>query len=128
MVPMTTRLIWMAAAGAVGTLSRYGLAVLVQKWTDHPFPWGTLTVNSLGCLLFGIVWVLAAEKQILDKETQMIILIGFMGAFTTFSTFAFESTQMIHDGRWLFVTGNILAQNILGLACVYAGAALGRLF
>ena len=120
------KLAWLAGIGAIGTLARYGLSGVVQRSLGTAFPWGTLVVNALGCLLFGVVWTLAEERLVIGGETRLIILVGFMGAFTTFSTFAFESAAMLRDAEWLLATANILSQNVLGVACFFAGCALGR--
>ena len=122
------RLTWLAVAGAVGTLARYGLSGMVQRLQPTLFPWGTFAVNGLGCLLFGIIWALAEERMIISGQTRLILLVGFMGAFTTFSTFAFETSQMLDDSQWLFAAANLLVQNVLGIALVLLGIAMGRLF
>jgi len=121
-----TKLAWLAAAGAVGTLARYGVAGVVQRALGGAFPWGTLVVNAVGCLLFGLVWALAEERMVISGETRAILLVGFMGAFTTFSTFAFETSAMLRDAEWSFALANVLSQNVLGIVCFFAGLALGR--
>lgn len=129
-LPATTllkELLLIAIAGALGTLSRYGGMGLVQRIAGASFPWGTLVVNATGCLLFGIVWTLAEERLLIRGQTRFIILTGFMGAFTTFSTFAFETSQLIRDSQWLLATANLLAQNVLGMVCLLAGFAIARL-
>jgi fluoride exporter len=120
------RLAWLAVAGAAGTLARYGLDGLVQRWCGARFPWGILVVNALGCFLFGLVWTLAEERMALRTETRVILLTGFMGAFTTFSTFAFETGARLLDGQWPGAVGNLVSQNVLGLVCLFLGFALGR--
>jgi len=124
---MWQRVVWIAAAGALGTLSRYGLTWLAQKVYLGSLPVGTLAVNALGCLLFGAVWGLSVERSLLSSDVRHIVLVGFMGAFTTFSTYIFESEQMIRDSEWLMVSGNFLVQNVLGLACLYAGMMLAKI-
>jgi fluoride exporter len=122
-----TKLAWLAAAGALGTLARYGVGGVVQRALGGAFPWGTLVVNAVGCLLFGLVWALAEERMVISGETRAILLVGFMGAFTTFSTFAFETSAMLRDAEWSFAVVNVLSQNVLGIACFFAGLALGRI-
>lgn len=124
---MATKLAWLAVAGAIGTIARYGLSGLVQKYCGASFPWGTLAVNALGCFLFGLIWTLAEERLIIGGETRFIILTGFMGAFTTFSTFAFETGEFLRDSEWVWAFGNILMQNVLGLVALFLGFSLGRL-
>lgn len=122
------KIAWLAAAGGLGTLTRYWLGGAVQRLHDGAFPWGTLAVNALGCVLFGLVWTLAEERFLISGETRAIVLIGFMGAFTTFSTYAFETSAMLRDAEWVLAAANFVAQNVLGLLGFFAGAALGRLF
>ncbi len=118
--------LWIAAAGALGSVSRYGLTLLVQRWAGTGFPWGTLAVNGLGCLLFGLIWHAAAERMLLGSEARLIVLVGFMGAFTTFSTFAFDTAELARQSHWWLAAANLLAQNALGLAAVFVGAAIGK--
>ncbi|MCE5327451.1 MAG: fluoride efflux transporter CrcB [Planctomycetaceae bacterium] len=123
---MVAKLIWLALAGAAGTLARYGLAGLVQRWAPASFPWGTLAVNVLGCFLFGLVWSLGTERMAVSAEVRTVILIGFMGAFTTFSSFAGETSRLMAEGQWLYAAGNILLQNVAGIAAMFLGYAAGR--
>jgi CrcB protein len=125
---MWGKLISIAAAGAAGTLARYWLGGLVPRWTGESFPWGTLVVNVVGCFLFGVVWVLAEERFLISGETRVVILVGFMGAFTTYSTFAFETGQMFRDTQWMYAFANIAAQLLLGFAGLFLGFAVGRQF
>lgn len=125
---MLKELVWLAAAGAAGTICRYGGSGLVQRLFGEKFPWGTMAVNLFGCFLFGLVWMLAENRLIISGQTRFIILTGFMGAFTTFSSYAFETTGLIHDREWLLAAANLLGQNLLGLAFVFLGFAAGRWF
>ncbi len=124
---MARKLLWLAGAGALGTLARYGLAGLVQRLHDGGFPWGTLVVNALGCFLFGIVWTLAEERLVIGGELRLVVLVGFMGAFTTFSTYAFETSAMLRDAEWMLAAANALSQNVLGIICFFLGVAVGRI-
>lgn len=120
------RILGIAAAGAAGSLARYWLSALVQRWMASPFPWGTFAVNILGSFLFGLVWTLAEERLVISTETRIIILTGFMGAFTTFSTFAFETQVFLRDSQWLLMLGNIAAQIVVGLIAVFLGITAGK--
>jgi CrcB protein len=124
---MAMKIAALAVAGALGTLSRYALGGLVQHLCGDRFPWGTLAVNSLGCFLFGLVWVLAAERVRISPETRLIVLVGFMGAFTTFSTLVFETQTLMRDSQWLLAAGNYLGQSVLGVALLLLGMALGKM-
>ncbi len=110
----------------MGTLARYSLGGLVHRLVPWPFPWGTITVNILGSFLFGLVWALAQERSLISGEARIIILAGFMGAFTTFSTFMFETGELLRNSQWALAAGNLVLQNLLGLAALFAGWALAR--
>lgn len=124
---MIQRLLLIALAGAIGTLARYGLGSLVQgAFSNKGLPWGTLFVNMFGCFLFGFVWTLADERLVIGDETRVIMLGGFMGAFTTFSTFIFETGGFMREAQWVLATGNVLVQMIVGLVFLFVGVMLGR--
>jgi len=123
---MLAKLGWLAAAGACGAVARYALAGIVQRATPVDFPLGTLAVNVLGCFLFGVIWTLG-DRLLISGETRFLILTGFMGAFTTFSTFAFETSGMLDDSQWWLAVGNLAAHNGLGVVSVILGMATGRL-
>lgn len=124
---MLEKLGLIALAGAIGTLARYWVSGLVYDLLGKNFPWGTAAVNILGCFLFGLVWELGEGRMLIRAETRTIVLTGFMGAFTTFSTFIFESGGFIEDGRWLAALGNVSFQTVVGFAALFAGLALGRM-
>lgn len=123
---MIINILLLAVAGALGTLARVGLSGAVQRWAGEGFPAGTLAVNAAGSFLFGLIWPLAEERLLLTPQARSIALAGFMGAFTTFSTFAFETGQFLSRGEWAMAAANLAAQNILGIGLFIAGAALAR--
>lgn len=124
---MIQKLLLIGLAGGLGTLARYGLAGLVQRWAGAGFPWGTAAVNMVGCFLFGAAWAVVGERLALSGETRTVILIGFLGAFTRFSTFVGETGQLLAESEWLLAGGNILLQNALGIIVFFLGLATGRL-
>jgi fluoride exporter len=124
---MLQRLLLIALAGAFGTLARYGLGGMVQRYSPEAhLPLGTLVVNVVGCFLFGVVWSLAHERLLIDDEFRVVILVGFMGAFTTFSTFIFETGNFLNDERWLMATVNITVQTLIGLLSLFGGVIVSR--
>jgi len=123
---MFAKLGWLAIAGACGAMARYALAGIAQRATTVDFPFGTLAVNVFGCFLFGVIWTLG-DRMLIGGETRFLILTGFMGAFTTFSTFAFETSGMLSDSQWWPAVGNLAAHNGLGIVSVFLGMATGRL-
>lgn len=114
-------------AGVLGTLARYWFGGFVQRAYGGVFPWGTYAVNMAGCFLFGVVWTMAEERLLISGEARTIILIGFMGAFTTFSSFIFETDRLLKDSQWALAAGNIALQNVSGIAFLMLGIALSRL-
>jgi fluoride exporter len=121
------RIILIALAGAIGTLARYWLGGLAQRSYGGVFPWGTFAVNMAGCFLFGFIWSMAEERMVISPEVRIILLVGFMGAFTTFSSFIFETGALMRDSQWALVFGNIALENITGLVLLFLGFAAGRL-
>lgn len=124
---MTTQnLMLMALAGGFGALCRYGLGGFVQRLAGERFPAGTLVVNLVGCLLFGLVWGWLEGRVQFSPQTRVIVLTGFMGAFTTFSTFAFETANLLQAGQLAAAALNVGMQTVLGVVFVLAGLALAQ--
>ena len=88
---------WIALGGAVGSVARYALAGLVQRCTSPYFPYGTFAVNIVGCLVFGIIFGLTEQRFAISPAMRAFLLIGVRGGFTTFSSYTFESFQLIRD-------------------------------
>lgn len=124
---MMQKLAWLALAGALGTLARYGLAGFVHRISGASFPWGTVVVNITGCFLAGLLWSVFDNRWPAPGETRAFILIGFMGAFTTFSALILETGELLHSGEYLHAAANLAIQNVLGCVVLFAGAALGRM-
>jgi len=120
-------LLGIAAAGAAGALARYGLSGLAYRWWGTGFPWGTLTVNLIGCLLLGLLAEITRHGGWLSPEVRTAIGIGFLGSFTTFSTFGVETYRAIEQGDWGVATMNIATNVLLGLVFVLAGTTLARM-
>lgn len=121
-----SRLLLIAVAGAAGTLARYGLSTWVRGLSSSTFPWGTLVVNSLGCFLFGIILTLVRERGVIESATANVLMVGFLGAFTTFATFAFESGDFLRAGAAWSMILNVALNVVLGLALFFAGCWLVR--
>lgn len=124
---MWTKLVGLAIAGAAGTLFRYGITGFTQKIAHSTYPWGTLTVNTIGCFLFGLIWTFAAERVLISGDMRLVILTGFLGSFTTFSAFLFETDQLIEGSQWLLAGINVAGNVIAGLIAYLLGAAAARL-
>ncbi len=123
---MLQKIIYLALAGAAGTLTRYWLSGFVQKNISIGFPFGTAAVNILGCLVFGLLWAVFENRLSISGQMRIIIFVGFFGAFTTFSSVMFETAQLLDESQWLWASGNILLQNALGLIGMLAGLVIGK--
>lgn len=123
---MFTKLALIAVLGAGGALARYGLGGLVYRISGGSFPFGTFVVNIIGCFLFGLIWPLAEERLLISSNTRMIILIGFMGSFTTFSSLIFETSELMRDSQWALALANMGGQVVVGLVALYIGMMVGR--
>ncbi len=124
---MWQKLLGLAIAGACGTLLRYGLAGVAQRTSQSEFPWGTAVVNVAGCFLAGAFWAYAQERINISGEIRAIVLVGFFGAFTTFSAFMLETSGLLRDGQWMPALGNLLLQNVVGVVFLFLGLAIGRI-
>ena len=120
------KLLLIGLAGALGALTRYGLSGFVQRYSGFTFPVGTLVVNLLGTFLFGFIWSLVEQRLVISVETRVVILSGFLGAFTTFSSFMFETSALVGDGQWGYALLNITVQIVLGMVAIFLGLAAGR--
>lgn len=113
--------------GAAGTLARYGLQGLVQERAGGTFPSGTLAVNLSGCFLLGIIGRYALQHLSFSPDLRMAVTVGFFGAFTTFSTFGWETMRMLEDGEWMRASLYVGASVIGGLILVRLGMRLGEM-
>ena len=115
----------LALAGAMGTLARYGASELANRLAGGQYPLGTFTVNVLGSFLFGFIWHLAAVRLLIPDHVRIILLVGFMGSFTTFSSLMFDSFAL-GQTRLVLLFFNTGAQVVLGLAALLLGMTLAR--
>ena len=113
--------IMLVAGGVAGTASRYVLAGAVYRWLGTAFPYGTLAVNTLGCLAIGFLGTLADQKFLLKPESRVFWMVGLLGAFTTFSTLIYESWRLIQDGEVVLAGANLFGSLVLGLAALWLG-------
>lgn len=125
---MLIKALLVGLGGFLGAISRYGLNGFVYGILREPlFPYGTLLVNVLGCLAIGFLAGLAEARGLFSPEARVFLLIGFLGSFTTFSTFGYETLQLLRGGDLGAAAVNVGAQVLLGLGGVWAGDALARL-
>lgn len=122
-----TRFLLVALGAALGANARYIIGLWAAGRFGADFPYGTLIVNVLGSLLLGFVIVLTTERLTLSPETRLLLTVGFLGSFTTFSSFAVESIALSRDGGFVTSLLNVFGNNLLALAAALIGAYLGRI-
>lgn len=115
-----------AAGGAVGSLLRFWMSNWVHSFTDRSFPYGTLVVNVLGCLLMGFLFVLFIDRLSDNPVLRAGILIGILGGFTTFSAFSIETFNLIDQGAWAKAVANMSGSLVLCVGATWIGVLLGR--
>jgi CrcB protein len=120
------RLVLVAVGGAIGSVLRYTLDGVVYRWLPATFPYGTFIVNVIGCGVFGLVFGVGEQRLLVGSPARTFLLIGVLGGFTTFSTFAFESVQLLRAGQWWLAGVNVVGQVVLGFAALWIGFTLGR--
>jgi len=115
------------SVGAIfGANARWILSRYAAKVIGPVFPYGTLFINVAGSFIVGFFMIWASERVLLDPRWRLLVVVGFCGAFTTFSSFAFETMAYFEQGQWLLMTTNFFANNVFCLAAALAGMALGR--
>ena len=112
----------------IGGVLRYLLGTTVQALAkDWIFPVGTYCVNMLGCLLIGFLAQLAESRGIFPGDWRLFVFVGLLGGFTTFSSFGYETMQLIRDGEYMLAFLNATTQVVLGLGCVWLGIVIARM-
>jgi CrcB protein len=119
-------IVLIALGGSLGAIARYGVSTYVLGSVNSVFPWGTLVVNLSGSLIIGVC-VEIFDQLIVPTNLRSFITIGFLGAYTTFSTYSLETINLLRDGEFRLAGVNVLASNILGLAFLLGGIYLSRL-
>jgi CrcB protein len=120
-------LLLIGLGGFAGAVARYLVDGAVAERTGGAFPWGTLVVNVSGSFFLGLLFALSADRAILPAEIRGPVLIGFIGAYTTFSTYMLESWRLLEAGDLATALANLLGSMALGVAAVVAGLTIGRL-
>lgn len=123
---MWMQILFVAAGGAAGALCRYGVSLLSARLLGTRFAYGTLIVNLAGCLVVGFIFALSTQRGIPGVSGRLWIMTGFLGAMTTFSTFALESVQFVRSGAVDAALLNIALNNVAGVVLVFVGIWLGN--
>jgi CrcB protein len=116
-----------ALGGAAGALARYQVAAMIQARVPAGFPWGTFVVNISGCLVMGIVMTLLTERFVAHPNWRFLVPIGFIGAYTTFSTFELETFRAVSERAFLIGVANVLGSVLAGYLALWGGVVLARI-
>ena len=115
-----------SSAAIVGANLRYLLSRIAARLLGPVFPYGTLFINIVGSFIVGFFIIWTTERVLIDPRWRLLVVIGFCGSFTTFSSFAFETMAYFEQGQWGLMMVNILSNNLLCLGAALAGMSLGR--
>ncbi len=122
------KILYVGFGGFLGSISRYVVSGSVQKFFPAAisFPIGTFAVNILGCLIIGFLGSIAEIRQVFSAEVRVLLFIGFLGGFTTYSTFGFETFNLIRDQQYVTAISNIILHIITGIIAVWLGFVIAR--
>lgn len=123
---MISRLFAVAAGGSLGALARYGVSLLVARFWIHEFPLATLLINVSGCFILGLFSTLATERLSVDPFWRLFVATGFVGAYTTFSTFEYETQRLTESGTLVWAAINVVTSVVAGFVAVRLGLTLAR--
>jgi fluoride exporter len=115
------------AGGAVGSICRYLTSVLVAKYNTSTFPFATFTANLLGCLVIGILLGLFERQHLVNTDLKFLLITGFCGGYTTFSTFSSENLALLHTGNYVTALTYMLASVLTGVLAVWAGVMITKI-
>lgn len=122
------KILLVGLAGLFGTLARYWLAGLVARRYGETFPLGTLLVNLVGCFLAGLLFYLLEERFSVNQTARAVVMIGFLGGLTTFSSYGLQTFTLLRDGQFAFAALNMAVSNAVGLLLVWAGYTAAKAF
>ena len=125
---MLKTLLYIGTGSFIGGIARYLTARAVQNSIASSFPYGTMVVNLLGCLLIGLIFGISERTNLISDEWRIFLTVGFCGGFTTFSTFANENMVLLRDGNFFYFTLYTGLSVFLGWAAVFAGNAITKVF
>ena len=122
------RYLVISLGGVLGANARYLLGNWVAARYGTSFPYGTMLINVSGSFVIGFFLVLITERFVVHPNWRLFFAVGFLGAYTTFSTFSFETATLMQSGSWWLALANMIGSVVLGLVAVLVGMALARLF
>lgn len=112
--------------GFIGSIARYGMAIWIgQRW-GRSFPLGTFVINVSGSFVIGLLMTLFAERFLVNPQWRLLLVVGFLGAYTTFSTFEYETGTLVRDGEWLIAGMNVVFSVVVGFIALKLGEVLAK--
>lgn len=117
--------IWVGVAGFFGSIARYAVSGVVSR-VNESFPWGTFAVNITGSFMLGFLVAVFAHRFVVHPDLRIALTVGFLGAYTTFSTLALETFEFAETGAWGWAMNNVFLSVVAGLAAVWLGTLAGR--
>lgn len=124
---MLTRYAMIALGGALGAIARYQVALSIQSRIPSAFPWGTFVVNVTGCFIMGSATGMLSQRIGINQNWRYLVPVGFVGAYTTFSTFELETYRAVTQGTALVGVANVLTSVVVGYVALWLGMAAARL-
>lgn len=121
---MNRILFLIGTGGFIGSIARYLSQQIISRYFHVIFPYGTLSVNILGCFLIGVIYALSERGNIISPEWRSFLTTGFCGGFTTFSTFSYESINLVRDGELVYLSLYVAGSVIIGFGATYFGMAI----
>jgi fluoride exporter len=119
--------VMIAVGGSAGAIARYVLGNYIGNRAGSLFPYGTMLINLSGSFVIGLVMTVIAEHADINRNVLYLVVIGFIGAYTTFSTFEFETLRLLQDGQLVAALTNVAASVVIGFAMVWLGVIAGRM-
>jgi CrcB protein len=120
-------LLWVGLGGAVGAITRYAFGLWIAERLGTSFPSGTMVINVTGSLLIGLILTLLTDKVVADPAWRLLLVVGFLGGYTTFSSYAFEAMTLVSSGEWILALAYVLGSNVVGLLAAVLGAMVAQL-
>jgi fluoride exporter len=124
---MVKSLLIVGFGGGIGSMARYLCQKYLYQWHPSPFPWGTFLVNILGCFLIGLFYGLSEKGNLLSPEWRLLLVTGFCGGYTTFSTFAYENIALLKSNDFLYFGLYSIGSLVLGITATFLGMAIYKL-
>jgi fluoride exporter len=123
-----TELLWVGLGGGAGAITRYALGLWIIQRAGLAFPYHTFVINLTGSFLIGLILVVLTDRLMADPAWRLLLVVGFLGGYTTFSSYTFEALQLLEHGEHLRAAAYLLGSNALGLLAAYLGTLLARLW